>query len=157
VKKEAAINNTVWQQSQSGQKSGIKNEGRGQPDSGAEDEAPDNSGKDGGAESSIYGPGIHEQYPNGSAESQGGAKVESIVVAACNFTPSPRYKYRIGVPHEGEWIEIFNSDARTYGGSGHGNFGKINTSKKSTHGRPYTISVTLPPLAIIYFKKDIIY
>jgi 1,4-alpha-glucan branching enzyme len=106
--------------------------------------------------------GNNESAGGGNASSDDnrknpGGKVESIIVIACNFTPAPRYKYQVGVPHDGEWIEIFNSDAQAYGGSGHGNYGKINASKKSTHGRPYTISVTLPPLAILYFKKDIFY
>jgi 1,4-alpha-glucan branching enzyme len=93
----------------------------------------------------------------GSNSESSGGKVESVVVIACNFTPTPRHRYLIGVPYEGEWVEIFNSDAHAYGGSGQGNFGKISTSKKSAHGRPFTISVTLPPLGIIYFKKDTIY
>ena len=94
---------------------------------------------------------------SGTEPESGGSKVESIVVVACNFTPTPRYKYRIGVPCSGDWIEILNSDAHAYGGSGQGNFGKIIASKKSTHGRPFTISVTLPPLAVLYFKKDSVY
>jgi 1,4-alpha-glucan branching enzyme len=102
------------------------------------------------------GVGSNGESPGINRESPGG-KIESIVVIACNFTPTPRHKYLIGVPYEGQWVEIFNSDATAYGGSGQGNFGKISTSKKTAHGRPFTISVTLPPLGIIYFKKDIIY
>ena len=100
--------------------------------------------------------GGNNESSQGNNESSRG-KIESIVVIACNFTPTPRHRYLIGVPHEGEWVEIFNSDAHAYGGSGQGNFGKINTLKKSAHGRPFTISVTIPPLGIIYFKKDIVY
>ncbi|HEX7561321.1 MAG TPA: alpha amylase C-terminal domain-containing protein, partial [Candidatus Humimicrobiaceae bacterium] len=86
-----------------------------------------------------------------------GRKIESIIVIAHNFTQTPRYKYEIGVPFDGEWVEIFNSDSGAYGGSDCGNSGKIVASKKSTHSRPFTISVTLPPLSALYFKKDIIY
>ena len=84
-------------------------------------------------------------------------KIENIIVIVHNFTPTIRYKYEIGVPYDGEWVEIFNSDSVAYGGSDYRNSGKIIASKKSTHGRPFTISVTLPPLSALYFKKDIIY
>ena len=97
-----------------------------------------------------------DEGTGGNVESPSG-KNESIIVIAHNFTPTPRYNYGIGVPYGGEWDEIFNSDSVAYGGGGHGNFGKVTALKKSTHGRPFTISVTLPPLSALYFKKDIVY
>ena len=45
------------------------------------------------------------------------------VVVACNFTPVPRRGYRVGVPHEGHWHELLNSNAALYGGTDEGNFG----------------------------------
>ncbi|MBM3699544.1 MAG: 1,4-alpha-glucan branching protein GlgB [Actinobacteria bacterium] len=84
----------------------------------------------------------------------GEEKYKSTIVVACNFTPSPRYKYRIGVPEPGVWKEILNSDAEIYGGSGHGNFGKVKAAKVPSHSKPYSISITLPPLAVIYLKKQ---
>ena len=77
------------------------------------------------------------------------------LLVVCNFTPTPQYEYRIGVPLNGFWKEIFNSDAREYGGSGMGNFGGKHSDEIPFHGRPYSLSVTIPPLAAIYLKRDI--
>jgi 1,4-alpha-glucan branching enzyme len=77
---------------------------------------------------------------------------ENILVAL-NFTPVPRYNYLIGVPESGLWHEIMNSDAQQYGGSGHGNFGGVVAVNEPCHGRPYSIVVTLPPLAAVFFKN----
>jgi 1,4-alpha-glucan branching enzyme len=81
---------------------------------------------------------------------QGGT--EEIVVA-CNFTPVPRYNYRIGVTQGGFWDEILNSDAPLYGGSGQGNLGGTEAAPVSWHRRPYMLNVTLPPLGIVLFKR----
>jgi 1,4-alpha-glucan branching enzyme len=70
----------------------------------------------------------------------------------CNFTPAPRHNYRIGVPTGGYWREVLNSDASLYGGSGQGNFGGVEAAPLPLHGRPYSLTVTLPPLAIVGFK-----
>ena len=75
-----------------------------------------------------------------------------VIVAACNFTPTPREDYKVGVPHGGFWAEVFNTDAKEFGGSGHGNMGGIEAAPASCHGRPYTLYVTLPPLAVVFFK-----
>jgi hypothetical protein len=67
----------------------------------------------------------------------------------------PRYGYRVGVPHGGFWKEILNSDAQEYGGSGQGNMGGVEASPESFYGKfEYTLSVTLPPLGIVVFKKE---
>jgi 1,4-alpha-glucan branching enzyme len=73
------------------------------------------------------------------------------VVIACNFTPVPRQGYRIGVPHGGFWEEALNSDSAIYGGSGLGNLGGVRTTETATHGRPFTLEVLLPPLAMVAF------
>jgi 1,4-alpha-glucan branching enzyme len=74
---------------------------------------------------------------------------------ACNFTPVPRYQYRIGLPSGGFWDEILNSDGRVYGGSGLGNFGGLEAEEIPHHGRPFSVSVTLPPLGIVIFRGKI--
>lgn len=74
------------------------------------------------------------------------------ILVALNFTPVPRYGYRIGVAGSGFWQEILNSDAQEYGGSGHGNFGGVEASKHRYHGRSASIEVTLPPLAAVFLK-----
>jgi 1,4-alpha-glucan branching enzyme len=74
-----------------------------------------------------------------------------VCLFACNFTPSPRANYRIGAPAAGRWEEVLNSDAPLYGGSGIGNFGGVSASPAPAHGRPHSLSVTLPPLAVVAF------
>ncbi len=77
-----------------------------------------------------------------------------IILVVFNFTPTPRYNYQVGVPREGLWQEILNSDAEEYGGSGHGNFGGIEAVPIEIHGRPYSLKLTLPPLGAVFFKSD---
>jgi 1,4-alpha-glucan branching enzyme len=83
-----------------------------------------------------------------------GRSTEDTIVIACNFTPVPRHNYRVGVPEGGLWREILNSDAKDYDGSGRGNFGAVEAETTSFHGRPCSVNITLPPLAIVYFKRD---
>ena len=76
------------------------------------------------------------------------------MLVACNFTPVPRPNYRLGAPYGGFWREILNSDATEYGGSGQGNFGGVETVPIGLHGRPYSLTLTLPPLAAVFFKSE---
>src|SRR5690606_30336762 len=71
------------------------------------------------------------------------------VLCGFNFTPVPRHNYRAGVPVGGIWEEIFNSDAKDYGGSGQGNLGGVEASPAAAHGRPRSLSLTLPPLGAV--------
>jgi len=77
--------------------------------------------------------------------------LETILVV-CNFTPVPRYNYRIGVPWSGYWKEMLNSDAKEYGGSGHGNFGGVEAGPFPSHGKYHSLSLTLPPLGMLFLK-----
>ena len=79
---------------------------------------------------------------------------KSIVLVACNFTPVPRENYLLGVPQPGFWRESLNSDATFYGGSGMGNQGGVHSSPVPAHGRYHAIRITLPPLAVVYFKHE---
>jgi 1,4-alpha-glucan branching enzyme len=72
------------------------------------------------------------------------------VLVACNFTPVPRYGYRIGVPQPGRWRELLNSDAAHYGGSGVGNLGGVATEAVAAHGHEQSLVLTLPPLGAVY-------
>ena len=76
------------------------------------------------------------------------------VLVMCNFTPVPRANYIVGVPQGGYWREIANSDATLYGGSGVGNLGGIEAAPVAAHGRFHSLAVTLPPLALLMFKRD---
>ncbi|HQA04379.1 MAG TPA: 1,4-alpha-glucan branching protein GlgB [Thermodesulfovibrio thiophilus] len=81
-----------------------------------------------------------------------GKNSKNIILVVCNFTPVPRFNYILGVPENGYWKEILNSDSEVYGGSNHGNIGGVEASMTPSHGRPYSISVTVPPLGLIFFK-----
>ncbi|HCX80480.1 MAG: 1,4-alpha-glucan branching enzyme [Curvibacter sp. RIFCSPHIGHO2_12_FULL_63_18] len=69
-------------------------------------------------------------------------------VVVCNFTPLPRYGYRIGMPSAGTWRELINTDNVVYGGSGVGN-GELNTDAVAAHHRAQSVVLTLPPLACL--------
>lgn len=77
-----------------------------------------------------------------------------VVLVVCNFTPVPRENYRVGVDRGGRWRELLNSDAVAYGGSGWGNFGSVEAEETESHGRRYSMSLTLPPLGVLYLKPE---
>jgi 1,4-alpha-glucan branching enzyme len=74
------------------------------------------------------------------------------IIAALNFTPVPRFNYRIGVPGPGVWRELLNTDAVELGGSGQGNFGSAEAGPVRAHGRELSLNVTLPPLGAVLFR-----
>ena len=74
------------------------------------------------------------------------------VLVICNFTPLLRERYAVGVPHGGYWKEALNSDARCYGGSGNGNLGGVHAAASPLHGRPFSLTLTLPPLSVLFFE-----
>ena len=71
------------------------------------------------------------------------------VVVVVNFTPSTHFDYRIGVPDAGWYVEILNSDSEVYGGSNVGNLGFRTADELPSHGRPYSLELNIPPLAIM--------
>ena len=81
-----------------------------------------------------------------------GQSSNDVVLVVGNFTPVPRVGYRVGVPFGGYWRELLNSDGREYGGSGMGNMGGVQAEAIAAHGRPYSLNLTLPPLAIVFLK-----
>ncbi|MDD3652519.1 1,4-alpha-glucan branching protein GlgB [Immundisolibacter sp.] len=81
-----------------------------------------------------------------------GAGPDDVLLVVCNFTPVPRHNYRVGVPRGGRWRELLNSDATTYGGSGMGNLGEIDSAPVAAHGHYQSLSLMLPPLAVLYLK-----
>ncbi len=76
------------------------------------------------------------------------------VVVIVNFTPTPHFDYRIGVPDDGSYIEILNSDSEVYGGSNIGNLGLRETQVIPSHGRPFSLELNIPPLAILMLTLD---
>jgi len=75
------------------------------------------------------------------------------ILVLCNFTPLPRAGYRIGVAEPGRYREIINTDAAIYGGSGVHN-GELQSEAVPAHGRAYSLSVTVPPLATLMLKRE---
>jgi 1,4-alpha-glucan branching enzyme len=72
-----------------------------------------------------------------------------IAVVVCNFTPTVRHSYRVGVPRGGLYTERLNSDSQAYGGSNVGNAGAVMAAAIPCHGRPFSLDLTLPPLATL--------
>jgi 1,4-alpha-glucan branching enzyme len=83
-----------------------------------------------------------------------GRTARDIMLVVFNFTPVLQHNYIIGVPWEGSWKEVLNSDASCYGGSGQGNCGTVESTPVSFQGEPCSLSLTLPPLGIVVFKKE---
>jgi 1,4-alpha-glucan branching enzyme len=77
-----------------------------------------------------------------------------VILVVCNFTPLLRTNYHVGTPRGGWWREVLNSDAPLYGGSGQGNFGGIEAAPIGAQGRHYSVSITLPPLSVVFFKSE---
>jgi len=76
-----------------------------------------------------------------------------FLLFVCNFTPVPRMKYRVGVPDPGLYREIFNSDAEMFGGSNLGNAGAVMSEPVGYNNHYHSLSVTLPPLAVVVFES----
>jgi 1,4-alpha-glucan branching enzyme len=83
------------------------------------------------------------------------ARDGSYVVVLFNFTPVPRERYRVGVPHKGRYREIFNSDSHYYGGSNMGNGLGLDTTDIGWNGEAQSLELTLPPLAGIVLQRVI--
>ena len=80
---------------------------------------------------------------------------DDFIVVLCNFTPEVRQNYRIGVPKRGDYVEVFNSDAEEFGGSGVKNEGDLHTEDYGWHEREQSLVITVPPMATIYLRlKD---
>lgn len=82
---------------------------------------------------------------------QGRAAHDQLVIVG-NFTPVVRQNYCVGVPQSGFWREVLNSDAEIYGGSQQGNMGGMEASPVAHHGYFHSLTLTLPPLALLFLK-----
>ena len=76
------------------------------------------------------------------------------LLVVLNFTPTPREGYRVGVGAPGFYREVLNSDSQYYGGSNIGNAGGLHAEHVATHGRPWSLSLNLPPLAVVAFERS---
>jgi 1,4-alpha-glucan branching enzyme len=82
-----------------------------------------------------------------------GKSTKDLILIVCNFTPVPRYSYRLGAPRAGFWQEVLNSDSGRYGGSNMGNLGGLETVPIPLHARPQSLTLILPPLSVSLFKN----
>ena len=76
------------------------------------------------------------------------------VLTVLNLTPVVRGGYRLGLPQDGFWREVLNSDAEVYGGSNQGNWGGVTAEATPIHGQPYSAEFTLPPLSVTVFARE---
>lgn len=81
-----------------------------------------------------------------------GGPGDPLVVAVVNMTPVDR-QYRIGLPAKGPWEEMINTDAAVYGGGNRGNLGGVTAEEVQCHGRPWSATISLPPLSAVYLKE----
>jgi 1,4-alpha-glucan branching enzyme len=81
-----------------------------------------------------------------------GEEGDRPVLVVSNFTPVPRHDYRVGVPDEGYWREVLNTDADLYGGTNLGNAGGVGSQPIASHGYPASIGVLVPPLATVILE-----
>jgi 1,4-alpha-glucan branching enzyme len=85
---------------------------------------------------------------------KGDAQAEPVLVV-CNFTPVLRNNYKVGIPMGGFWREVLNSDAKEYGGSGHGNLGGQEAAPVPLQGKYFSLSLIIPPLAALFLKRSV--
>ena len=78
---------------------------------------------------------------------------DADIVVLCNFTPVARLDFQVGVPSAGFWEEILNTDAAIYGGENRGNLGGCETHATAKDGHEQSVTLTLPPLSVVVFRK----
>jgi len=79
---------------------------------------------------------------------------DEFVVVVVNFTPVPRYDYRIGVPKAGRYHECLNSDSQYYAGGNLGNGNDLYAQAVPWMDRKFSVTLTLPPLAGIVLRWE---
>ena len=89
--------------------------------------------------------------PIGFPPTAQGAKTLAVVA---NFSGGPHEKYKLGLPHAGRWVEVLNTDAAIYGGSGVGNLGAVQAVEEKWHGRPASATITVPPLGVLWLAPE---
>jgi 1,4-alpha-glucan branching enzyme len=78
----------------------------------------------------------------------------TCLVCVANFAAMPHDGYRIGLPAPGRWVEVVNTDAETYGGSGVGNFGAVAAEPVPSHGLPASATLRVPPLGVLWLRPE---
>jgi 1,4-alpha-glucan branching enzyme len=74
------------------------------------------------------------------------------IAVVINFAGHPHHNFTLGLPKAGAWDEILNTDASEFGGSGVGNFGRIDANGGGSHGQPHSANISVPPLGAVWFR-----
>ncbi len=78
----------------------------------------------------------------------------NVMVCVINFSGNPHFEYKLGLPQAGNWIEVLNTDAQYYGGSGVGNLGVVQAQTQGWHGQPASCLLSIPPLGAIWLTPE---
>jgi 1,4-alpha-glucan branching enzyme len=78
----------------------------------------------------------------------------AVLACVANFSGGPHRDYRIGLPYDGRWLEIINTDAGSYGGSGVGNLGAVTADRRPWHGQPASAVLQLPPQGVVWLVPE---
>jgi 1,4-alpha-glucan branching enzyme len=78
----------------------------------------------------------------------------SVLACVANFAAVPHEGYRLGLPHAGRWLEVLNTDAVTYGGSGVGNLGAVQAEDVPWDGYGASVALRVPPLAVLWLRPE---
>ena len=82
-------------------------------------------------------------------------KQHDNLIVIVNCTPNYYDYYDIGVLKSGNYVEIFNSDNKKYGGSGFTNENKLLYAKnKPMHNMEYSITLKISGLSVIVLKEE---
>jgi 1,4-alpha-glucan branching enzyme len=76
------------------------------------------------------------------------------LICVCNLSPVPRERYRVGLPQDGRWRELLNTDSELYGGSNVGNLGGVDAESCPWQGQPFSAELTLPPLGVVWLARE---
>jgi len=93
-----------------------------------------------------------EKKRRSKADQEKKGSAYEYLIFICNFTPCPHMEYRVGVPAEGKYTEIMNSDDVKYGGSGIINPGNLSSEAHLCDGREHSVPIKLPPLGVVILK-----
>ena len=75
------------------------------------------------------------------------------IAVVANMTPVMQVGYRLGLPSQGHWHEVLNTDAGDYGGAGRGNMGSVSTEPIPAQGQSQSAAIVLPPLSVLVFRE----
>jgi 1,4-alpha-glucan branching enzyme len=83
-----------------------------------------------------------------------GANPDEVLLVVANMTPVTRPHYRVGVPREGRWAEVLNTDAKQYGGGGEGNAAGVEAQPIKWDGRPFAVDLFLPGMSVLFLLPE---